>query len=172
MTTQRQTVHTSFGRNKRIAGFAILALLLAGCLFVVVKTLMTRYEPPVLEEARKHGVPVVDEGYLYTTLESNFGYSIQLAANLYRQEDGSLNIYLTNPADSGVHILCEITDAETGEMFYRCGRLEPGTYVENLPPLVDFENKMRDIDVKVYAFTNKDFTSAGTTTMRMVLRPW
>ena len=172
MTIRRQTVHTRIGRNKRIAGFAILALLLTGCIGVVIKTLATRYEPPALEEMRKQGVPEVEEGYLYTTLDSNFGYAFQLAANLYRQEDGSLNIYLTNPAESGVHILCEITDAETGEMYYRCGRLEPGTYVENLPPLIDFENKMRDIDVKVYAFTKEDFTSAGTTTMRMVLRPW
>ena len=172
MTVRRQTVHSSMGRNKRIAGGILFGLLLIACVAVIVMTLGIRYEPPALEESAKTGVPVVDEGYLYMTLESNFGYAFQLAANLYRQEDGSVNIYLTNPAESPVHLLCEILDADTKEVYYKSGRLEPGTYVENLPPLIDFENKMHEIDVLVYAFETEDFTSAGTTTMRMVLRPW
>ena len=172
MLTRRQTIHTGMGRGKRIAGGILFGLLLAACVAVIVMTLRIRYEPPALEEGAKTGVPIVDEGYLYMTLESNFGYAFQLAANLYRQEDGSVNIYLTNPAESPVHLLCEIQNAETKEVYYKSGRLEPGTYVETLQPQMEFENKMYDIDVLVYAFEADDFTSAGTTTMRMVLRPW
>lgn len=171
MAAARQVFDTKTGRKKRIAGIVLLAVLLAACLAVVIAGFSIRYQPPELEPARQKGAPNVDEHYLYREVQTAFEHSFGIAANLYRQEDGSVNIWLVNPADSRVHLACEVKDAETNDVYYKSGRIEPGEYVQNLPPLI-LDNKQHMVDVTVYAFHETDFTSEGSTTLRLTLQPW
>ncbi len=158
--------------KRRMLGLIIIGVIIAACLIVIIISLNIRYKPPAFEKGAKAGVPEVEESYLFKQVESDFGYRFYIAANLYRQADGSLNIYLTNPADNGVYLMCEIYDADTGEMYYKSGVLDTGSYIETLKPKKDFENAFHNIRIDVYAFEPETYVSAGTTELKLALQPW
>ena len=170
--TIRQTYKTVMGKNKARIGIIVLIAILVVAGAICIYSLNLKYAPPSLEKNVVSGVPNPSENYLYGELKTNFDYSISMAANLYQQEDGSVNIYLTNPADSEVSIMCEIYDMETDELYYKCGRIEPGYYIESLEPISEIENVQHDVVAKIYAFGLEDYTSAGTTELNLVLQPW
>ena len=172
MSRSRQIYYPITDRRKRALGFAVLTFVLAGCLAVVLKTVLIEYKPPALEKESHKGSPQVEEKYLYREIETDFGYSFGIAANLFRLEDGSIDICFTNPASNTVSIRCEVTDAETGKLYFQSGRLEPGTYVMNLPALTEPDGVKHEVYAKIYAFLPKDYTSAGTTTLHLTLQPW
>lgn len=168
----RQIFISERDRKKKLAGIILITALLVACAAVLIYSLTVRYSPPALDKNRQTGVPIVEGSYLYKQLESDFGYSFSMAANLYRQEDGTVNVYFTNPEDNQVSLMCEILDAATGDSLYKSGRIEPGEYVEKLKPSKDFQNILYNIVVKVYAFEPDTYLSAGTTELRMILQPW
>ncbi len=171
--TQRKQNYSSFNDKKHI----IYALALAG--FILIITVLVAiisqnlsYSPPEHDQACISGTPEVDDGYLYKEIDSHFGYSFSMAANLYRQEDGSVNIYLTNPKSNDIDILCEIYEKDSALLLYKSGRICPNEYLPSLVCKEEVENKYRDILVKIYAFKKDDFTSAGTTELNLALQPW
>ncbi|WP_196229618.1 hypothetical protein [Butyrivibrio fibrisolvens] len=83
-----------------------------------------------------------------------------------------MNIYLTNPEDSEVDLLCKVKDAETGDVLYKSGRILAGEYVATLKPEGRIDNVKRDIFVEIYALNSETFISEGTTRLDLVLQPW
>lgn len=168
----RQIYTSPSAKKKHILGISLIVILLALIAGAVIYSLNVRYKPPEHDVRAQKGLPKVDENYLFGRIESDYGYRFFMAGNLFRQEDGSVNIYFTNPAGSEVDLMAEIYDDSSGELLFRSGLLYPAEYVDNLPPLGKYENEYRDILVKVYALEKDDHTSAGTTELRLALQPW
>lgn len=168
----RQIYRSTMGRIRFRAGLILLLIILIASIGAVVYSLVVRYMPPAPEKDAKEGIPVVKEGYLYRTVASDFGYSFSLAANLYQRNDGSVSVFLTNPVENEVCILCEIRDTETKQLYYKSGLLSPGEFVENLKPKSVPANELHNVTVAVYAYEPETYLSAGTTELKLALQPW
>ena len=94
-----------------------------------------------------------------------------MAANLYQQQNGDVNIYFTNPISNSVLLRCEILDKDTGKRLYNTGYINPGEYIESVNNS-RVNNEKYDVIVKVYAYTDESFTSEGTTELSLMLQPW
>lgn len=153
-------------------------VIIIGIVFIVLSAIMISFyiyrknQVPPFEENAKQGVPVVDENYSYSSLKTDFGYEINMAANLYRQADGSLNIYFTNVASNKVYMKVLIEDSKTGKTLYESGVLRPGEYVEALPPVKEVSNEAREADIYIYAYEADTYYSEGTTTLQMTIQAW
>ena len=170
--THRQ-VYRSVAADRRRRAETILIIILAALFTVLLIFGLHRlYSPPARDKTAQKGTPAVDESYLYKRVDSDFGYSFSLAANLYRQEDGSVKIYLTDPDMNSVDLVCEVHDSDTGDLLYKSGRISPGEYVETLSPAAEVDNAKRDITVSVYALNSDTYKSEGTTELNLVLQPW
>lgn len=168
----RQIYRSTMGRFRFRAGLIMLLLIVIACIVAVLYSLLVRYIPPAHEKSAQTGIPVVKESYLYEAVASNFGYSFSMAVNLYQKEDGSVSVFLTNPIENEVGLLCEIRDMETGQLYYKSGLLSPGEFVEKLKPVSRVSNEPHDVKVKVLAFEPETYLSAGTTELKLVLQPW
>ena len=172
MMAGRQTYDSITVKKNNRRGGAVIAVIILAILAVVIYGINIKYRPPEHEAHATSGKPEVDESFLYRTIESDFGYSFAMAANLYRQEDGSVRIFLTNPSENDFYLMCEVYDMDTAELYYKSGLLSPGEYVDSLKPEGDFENVFHNISVKVYALDMEDYTSEGTTELNLALQPW
>lgn len=170
---RKQYLVSTTGKKKRvIRTLVVLAFFCAGIgLLFFVNSL--KYRPPVHESNAIMGAPMPNESYLYSELTSQFNYTFGLAANLYRQADGSINLYLYNLPTNEGEMMVEICDRENEDMvYYRSGLLNPGEYVERLTPNIHFTNEMHEITIKVYSFEPETYRSNGTTLLDAVLQPW
>jgi len=168
----RQIYRSVMQNKKTVVMAAILFVILLLSLIVIVASRFIKYSPPEHDPKAVRGTPEVADGYLYREIATDYLYSFSMAANLYRQEDGSLNIYLTDPEQNDVSLMCEIRDAADDTLYYKSGRILPGEYVPSLKPVKDFENVAHDINVKIYAFEEDTYLSAGTTELKLVLQAW
>lgn len=168
--TQSLRPHT--GQQKTYIAIAVIALLLIVALVLLIIGHKRGYTPPEFDENAKVGVPSPDEGFLYDTVATDFGYQFRIAANLYQQEDATVKAFFTNPAENEVYLMCEITSEESGEVLYKSGALRPGEYVESISPCSKFANEAMNVVVKVYAFEPGTWYSAGTTSISAVLQAW
>ncbi len=169
---KRQIYHSTANRKKSIMAAVITAFIFIGFLMVLLISRYNKYSPPELDDKRQTGIPAPDEKYLYETIDTDYGYSFRIAANLFRQKDGSVMIYFTNPAENSVSLMCAVNDTDDGTVYYKSGRINPGEYIEKLDPNIEFENEVKNITVRIYAFEPTNYTSAGSTNLKMVLQPW
>ncbi|MDD3193900.1 MAG: hypothetical protein PHE47_08700 [Oscillospiraceae bacterium] len=171
MRTQRTRPRA--GRTKKILLAGAVSLLLLEVAFLAWRLVFYQppYQPPAYEPAVQVGVPDPPEGMGYGQISAENGFSFWVAGAMYQQEDGSLLVYLTNPADSVCNILCEITDQD-GHTLYRSGALRPGEFVERLYPLKQMENTTIEIQMNVYAFEPETWFSVGTITLNNTLHQW
>jgi hypothetical protein len=88
------------------------------------------------------------------------------------QEDGSLFVYFTNVEENDVRMMCEIVQEGTEITLYKSGVLNPGEYVEKLDPVTEIENEKKDIIIRIYAFEEENWYSAGTVEITSLLQPW
>lgn len=170
--TRVQNLNTVTGKKKRNIAIiiAICAFVLAGVMLGAVVTY--KYRPPALAANAVYGVPEPDESYLYQAVDSPYGYCFGMAVNLYQQEDGSLNVYFTNPEINQVNMKCVIKTADGGTVLYESDVIAPGTYIENLKPKSKFDNVMMEVTVDIMAFEQDSWYSAGTTNVNLLLQPW
>ena len=168
----RQTYTSVMGRKFFISGIAVICLLIVACVAVVAVSMNLRYSPPPIDDSETEGMPIVEENYLYKEINSDFGYTFYMAVNLFRKEDGGVDIYLTNPQDNKVSLMCEIEDADSGRLYYKSGRIRPGCYIQDIDPQTDFENVHHDVRIHIYAFEQGSYLSAGTTELMLSLQPW
>ena len=168
----RQLFSHSGPDKKRLMGLIIIGIVALLCIAAIIFSMKVSYKPPGFEAKAVQGIPAVDESFLSKEIKSDFGYRFYMAANLYRQEDGSVYIYLTDPSDNEVNLMCEVYDADTEELYYKSGVISPGEYVEALRPKKDFSNVYHDIIVRVYAFEPETYISEGTTELKLALQPW
>jgi hypothetical protein len=131
-----------------------------------------RWSPPPFEANAVAGEPRPAENYAYSPVLAPDGYGFGMAGNLYRQENGGLNIYLANPADSGVWIMCEVADTAGDATLFRSGILREGEHVVGLPPAADFADEAVKVEVRVYGFEPETYQSRGTVYLYATLQPW
>lgn len=157
-------------RRKRI--FIPLCVIIAlSALIAIIYCIFASYKPPKHEKDAVSGVPSPEESYLYGTVETEFGYKISMAANLYRQENGDVNIFFTNPESNNVYLVCEILDSESKKTLHKTGYIKPGEYITSISDK-RIQNISYKITVRVYAYDMNNFTSFGTTDLQLLLQPW
>ena len=168
---RKQTTHVRTGMGKKIGAIAAGAALLV--LFAVTgyRLFHPVYVPPAFESSATSGVPVPPENMGYGEISAPGGFSFSVAGTMYQQEDGSLLIYLTNPQDSEVNLMCEITD-RAARIIYKSGVLRPGEYVERLRPAEQIPNEATEIAMNVYAFEPDTWYSKGTISLNNILQPY
>ena len=132
------------------------------------------YEPPYIappfEPAAVRGVPNPPDNMRYSDINAAGRFTFWLAGTAYQQADGSLYLYLTNPEENEVYLMCRVTDKNGAEL-YRSGLLRPGEYVERLELLKKLENEALDIKIYIYALDPDNFYSVGTVTLDNILQP-
>ena len=158
-------------RRRRRIFIPIIVIVSAISIGLLVFSLIARFKPPSHDSNAKKGTPEVSEDYLYGTATTQFDYIIQMAANLYQQKNGDVYIYFTNPVSNSVLLRLEIIDTATDKVLYKTGYISPGEYIESVNNS-SVDNEQYDVIVKVYAYADEDFTSAGTTELLLKLQPW
>ena len=169
--TGEQLLFSRMERRRRRIIIPVIVAISIISVSLIVYILMTRYMPPSHDFTAQKGAPEVGKEYLYGTVKTEYGYTIQMAANLYQQQNGDVNIYFTNPISNSVLLRCEILDKDTGKQLYNTGYINPGEYIESVNNS-GVDNNKYDVIVKVYAYTDESFTSEGTTEISLMLQPW
>ncbi len=172
----RQKIRASTGRNVfyiKLMSILLVIIIAIVMIFIGINRENHQYTPPEMDETAIKGEPYVEASYLYEECPTKFDYEYSVAANLYMQEDKSLNVFFTNPTENTEYLMCEIIDEESGDVLYKSGVIKPGYYVEKLQPLdEDMENKARSVIMKVYSFKARNWQSCGTTEMKLMLQAW
>ena len=132
------------------------------------------YRRPPIDKMAAEGVPLESDtlGFDVSEISIQNGTSFSMASVLYRQADGSVMIFLTNPAGSGVDLLCEIKDKRSGKTLFKSGRVLAGQYLESLKPKGKWENIEKPIRIYVYSIDPKTYYSRGTIELETTLQPW
>lgn len=168
---REQLLFSKMERRRQKIFIPIIVIVSLACIGLLIFSLTARFKPPSHDDSAKKGVPEVAQDYLYGTAQTEFDYTIQMAANLFQQKNGDVKIYFTNPVSNTVLLRCEIIDKETDKVLYNTGYINPGEYIETVNNN-SVDNKEYDVIIKVYAYTDESFTSAGTTELLLKLQPW
>lgn len=168
---REQLLSSKMERRRRRIVIPIIVVISVVSIACVIIVAVTRFKPPSHDGDALKGIPEVGEEYLYGTAQTQYDYIIQMAANLYQQKNGDVNIFFTNPVSNTVLLRCEIVDKDTEKVLYKTGYIEPGEYIKSVNNS-SVDNEEYDVIVKVYAYADESFTSAGTTELLMKLQPW
>lgn len=166
------TSYTARQHNKKLIVIAVFMSVLA-VMFLVLASISGRgYSPPAFDESASEGEPNPEENYMYYIGETEFGYKVGMATNMYQQKNQSMKGYLTNPKTNKVNLLFVVKDVDSGKELYRSGVIKPGEYIENLNPYSRFENKQFNVEINVCAFEPDNWKSKGTVKISNILHPW
>ena len=132
------------------------------------------YLKPAIDKTAREGVLAdeVTRGFDINEIAIANGISFSMAGVLYRQADGSVKIFLTNPSGAKVNLLCEIKDANSERTLFKSGLINAGHYVERLTPRARWENAETPIKIYVYAIDAETNMSRGTIELETALQPW
>lgn len=171
MREQTSKIHT--GRwKRRLAVPAVIIVIFAICALIWrVVVFEEVYIPPEFDTTAQEGTPKPEESLGYSDISVEHGFTFAIVGTLYQQEDETVLVYFTNPADSGCNMQCEITD-EAGEVLYKSGVVRPGEYVERLTPVKELTNETREVNMNVYAFELNTWYSKGTISLANTLQAW
>ena len=128
-----RTASCRTGRRRRLilGGFALIGASLV--VLAIVMILHPPYRPPAFEQEALAGTPSdLPENLSYQIVEIEQDFSIGLCATLWRQEDGSVDLYFTNPVTNEALLLLRVEDSE-GNLLGRSGLLRPGEYLQKMP---------------------------------------
>lgn len=130
------------------------------------------YTPPEFEKNPSVGIPEVDEHFMYGTVETEYGFRFSMATNVYQQADQSAYVYFTNYEENAVNMMCEIRNAENGQICYRSGVITPGQYIEKLFPVTEFPNEAFEANIMIYTFEEGSWHSGGTVEISATVQAW
>lgn len=169
---RKQSVVVQSSLRKKVIGILLIIgfLGIAGIFLWITERGI--YVPPEFEKNAMEGVPKPEEHFMYGTLETEYGYLVSMATNIYQQEDGSAYVYLTNYEENNVKMMCEIQNQHTGEICYKSGVILPGQYIEKLVPVTEFPNEAFDATIMIYAFEEGTWYSAGTVEIAATVQAW
>ena len=171
MAMQQQLLYSKMERKRRRIIIPIIVLISLISIGFIAYILIVRYTPPSHDRDATVGVPQVEQSLLYGSVNTEFGYIVQMASNLYQQQNGDVDIYFTNPISNSVLLRCEIIDKNTENTLYNTEYIKPGEYIKSVNNS-RVDNKQYDVIIKVYAYTDESFTSEGTTELSLKLQPW
>lgn len=144
-----------------IVAVAVSAALIIGAIvFMNTRT----YEPPAFDVNAVTGEPIVPEelGYGIGGASDDSSFKAGLASKWVREQDGSLPVWFTNPAENDVYLLIRVTRAEDQKVIYESGLIRPGEYVEKLTPLESLSSDPINVDAAIYSFDPDNYHSMGT----------
>jgi len=157
--------------SKRARVWVITAVILITAL--AAATFAASYQPPYkpspFEPDAVAGKPEPPENFGYSEIDAAGRFTFGLAGVMYRQEDGSLRVYFSNPEESEAYLMCEIIDPK-GATLYRSGLLRPGEYVVSLYPVTKPNHEAVNIEIKVYALDPEHYYSIGMVTLDNILQ--
>ena len=132
------------------------------------------YIKPSIDNTVMLGEPGNDEivGFDVKEVSAGNGISFCIAGVLYRQVDGCVKVFLTNPTDAKVNLLLEIKDVSNEKTIFKTGLIEPGYFVERVKPKGKWENASTPIKICVYAMDPDSNYSQGTIEFETMLQPW
>lgn len=164
-TNAKQYRRPVTGRRPRIIALIAVG---AACILLIVGAVVYRntrpYEPPEWEPNAVTGTPTPPDGvgYGFGRAATENSFTVGLASVWTRNADGSLPVWLTNPAENTAYLLMRVRRASDGQTLYQSGLLRPGEYVENLPPLIELTDAPIEADVAIYSFDPETYHSLGT----------
>ncbi len=158
-------------KRRRLVMIPLVLVVSSLIVSAIVFNLVAKYSPPKHDITALEGIPKPDESYLYGTIVTQYGYGMAMAANLYQQSNGDVNVYFTNSIANSVYLRFDIVDRDNDKVLYKSGYIKPGEYIEavNNPKV---KNEHYNVIVKVYAYTPDSFVSKGTTELALMIQPW
>ena len=148
-------------QNKRIILYVGIVCVLSVVLMIVALTFdggmkAGEFTPPAFDSSAQGGVPNVPKELGYSQVDTS-AYAFSMCGKLLNQ-NGSVAVYLTNPADSDVWLKLRIYDTN-GKMIAESGLICQGEFVMSVA-LLD-ENYAGDATIKIMAYEPETYYSAG-----------
>lgn len=167
---RKQTNKVSTGRIKKIVTTFFVIIFAIYFLYLVIDFVDSNVSNNkiIFDRNAIVGKPNPDKEYYYSSITSPTGYYVSLASNLYRQDDDSLMIYLTNPSINEVYFKCKIENIN-GDILYQTDILKPGEYLEKLKANIKLEDREIKIKIFILAYEIETNYSAGEVVINGVL---
>lgn len=148
-----------------VAVICLLAVLIGVGGFVIWKLDQPAYSDRLEPNAVIGSMPGKTEEQIQAELnqkvkESEVAFSIN-AAPVFETGTSKGNILFENPTSNQKLTRVEITRDDTGEMVYKSGLLEPGSYVPEAKLLVDLEPGSYVCTAMIYAYRLADESFVG-----------
>lgn len=152
--------------RKIIRPLAVLcAAALAVMLVVLLRGGQDDFTPPPLDPAAVQGTPTVPESAGYSGLDAQ-AYRVSVAGVL-TVDNGAVDVWLTNPADSAVWLKVRLLD-EQGAVLGESGLLRPGEYVRSVA-LTTIPRETGPVVMKLMAYEPETYYSAGSVLLQTQL---
>ena len=171
MREQPTHVKAVASQNPALVLTAIVLTVALTAALILALTYQKPYQPPPFEPEAVMGAPNPPESFDYGEIDAAGKFAFGIAGTLYRQEDGSLRIYFSNPETNEAYLMCEVADSG-GKALYKSGLLRPGEHVVSLYPITKMKNVAVNIEVRVYALDPEHYYSMGTVTLDNILQPY
>ena len=124
------------------------------------------FSPPPFDPAAQTGTPQVPESAGYGELDAKaFRFS---AAGELTVQDGSVDVWLTDPAENQVWLKVRILD-EQDNILGESGLIRPGQYLRTVT-LDTVPQQTAAVTLKVMAYEPETYYSAGAAALRTVLQ--
>ena len=146
-----------------VALCALLALVLVLILLTGEKE--KDFTPPPFEQNAMAGIPKVPQeaGYAQADAEA---FQFAAAGNLQTQ-DGSVDVWLTNPEGNDIWLKARILD-KNGQVLGESGLVKEGEYVQTI--LLDtVPEHSTEVSLKIMAYEPQTYYSAGAAVLKTTL---
>lgn len=163
----RMNKHTKKKRNPVgiVAVLCLLAILIGVGCFVIWKLNEPAYSDRLEPNAIIGSMPGKTQEQIEAELnrkveESEVAFSIN-AAPVFETGTSKGNILFENPTSNQKLTRIEITRDDTGELIYKSGLLEPGSYIPEAKLLTDLDPGSYTCTAMIYAYKLKDESFVG-----------
>ncbi len=161
--------------GRRLSGwrlFVLAAALCAVCLGGMLLALRrgdgqeNAFVPPPFDDNAQTGTPEVPEGLGWEELDAeSYKFSV---CGVFAPEDGKADVWLTDPADSGVWLKLRVLDGN-GTVLGQTGLIRPGEYVQSVA--LDITPDDGDsVILKVMAYEPQTYYSAGVVSLNTTVK--
>jgi len=146
---------------------AAAALVLAAVLTAVIirSNSQSKFTPPEFDAAAVEGMPAPPESLHWAKADLTL-YTVY-AASVLTVQDGSTDIYFTNPAENAVWVKLRLLDAQ-GAVLGETGLLKPGQYVQKIK-LEKIPADGSAVSLKIMAYEPDTYHSAGSAAMKTTI---
>lgn len=156
--------------NRLLIGAAVLCViaLVVMTAALAANTIQKQKEftPPPFEAAAVSGTPDVPEGLGWSELDAQaFKAAV---CGVITAEDGSADVWLTNPETNEVWLKLRVLDLE-GTVLGETGLIRPGEYVQSVA-FTEVPESGSALALKLMAYEPETYYSAGAVTLNTVMK--
>lgn len=153
------------GRRLLVAAAILCIVSLVGMVLALRTERKPAYTPPPFDASAVDGTPEVPQELKWQELNTS-AYTFSLCS-VFSPADGAVDIWLTNPQDSGVWMKLRVLD-EQGNMLGETGLIKPGQYVQSVA-LTGECQEGDAIKLKLMAYEPETYYSAGAVSLEAVV---